>query len=448
GGNSWSERKNLLFAGGDLPDAFYGHGILNETVEIVKYGSKGAIIPLEGLIGKYAPNVRSLFAAHPEYKRLLTAPDGHIYSLPTINEAYAVTKPALFINKRWLDSLGLPLPGTTEEFARALMAFKSRDMNGNGLPDEISFTFMASDRNADLASFFGSFGQIDRRDHLALVNGKVVYTATQPEYKGAIEYFHLLFGRGLVDPESFTQNSKVYSAKISRNNAVGAFVAWNTNSVGLPDDSDYVPLPPLAGPDGDQMWAGFEPGILFKGSFAITSANRHPDLTMRWIDSMYDPLVSMQAVHGMIGSSLTELPDGNYKSVSPPPGADPETFRGVPETSRTVWAVTWESEANLIPVNRRKSPKSQLDKLYEPFLVYNEYPKIYFTEAENDQISRYMTDIATYADQMYAKWMVSGGIEQEWNGYLRRLNDMGLSSLLNIYQEAYDRYQANTKVNK
>jgi putative aldouronate transport system substrate-binding protein len=445
GGSTWSERKNLLFAGGDLPDAFYGHGILNETVEIVKYGSRGAIIPLEGLIAKYAPNVRALFAAHPEYKRLLTAPDGHIYTLPTINEAYAVTKPALFINKRWLDSLGLALPVTTDELADTLQVFKSHDMNGNGLTDEIPFTFMASDRNADLASLFGSFGRVDRRGHLALVDGKVVYTAIQPEYKLAIEYFHRLFQAGVADPESFTQNSKVYTAKISRNNVVGAFVAWNTNSVGLAVDSDYVPLPPPAGPNGDRKWAGFIPGILFKGSFAITSANRRPELTMRWIDTMYDPLVSIQAVHGMIGTSLAELPGGMYQVVPPPKGTDVETFRGVPETSRTVWAVTREMEATLSPAGRQVPPKSQLDRLYESFLEFDEYPKIYFTEAENDRISRYMTDISTYADKMYAKWMVSGGIEQEWKGYVDRLYDMGLGSLLDIYQEAYNRYQVSNE---
>jgi putative aldouronate transport system substrate-binding protein len=432
----------LLFDSGELPDAFFGHGILDETADIVKYGSKGLLVPLEDYIERDAPNVRRLLAEHPEYKKLLTAPDGHIYSLPTLNEAYPLTKPALFINKQWLDRLDLPVPRTTDEFLGTLEEFKNRDMNGNGLPDEIPFSFMANNRNTNLASMFGSFGIVDRPNHLTLEDGKVVYTTVLQEYKQAIEYFHLLFQEGLADPEAFTQDNKVYSAKIGKQDVVGSFIAWNTNSVGLKDDNDYIPLPPLAGPDGGRKWAGFEPGILFKGSFAVTSANRHPDLTMRWIDYMYDPTVSLQAVHGMIGTSLTALPIGGYQVVPVPRGIDPGTFRGIPETSRTVWAVTKEMEDSVVSLPRQKLSKTSLDKLYKPYLVFNEYPKIYFTAEENDRISRYMTDITTYADKMYAKWLISGGIGNEWNEYLQRLNDMGLESLIEIYQTAYDRYRA------
>lgn len=43
-----------------------------------------------------------------------------------------------FINKAWLDQLGLEVPTTTEELYELLCAFRDNDMNGNGdTTDEI-----------------------------------------------------------------------------------------------------------------------------------------------------------------------------------------------------------------------------------------------------------------------------------------------------------------------
>ncbi|MEF2244017.1 MULTISPECIES: sugar ABC transporter substrate-binding protein [unclassified Paenibacillus] len=443
GGSAWQEKKNLLFASSELPEAFYGHGILDEATDIVKYGSQGVLIPLEDLIEEYAPNLKALLEARPEIKQALTSPDGHIYSLPTMNDTYAVSKPALFINKKWLDELGLPLPKTTEDFYQALSAFKKKDPNKNNTADEIPFTFLSSDWNANLASFFGSFGLLDRRDHIIVNDDKVVYTAVQPEYKAAIEYFNKMFKEGLADPESFTQDKNLFTAKISQNNMIGAFMAWNYDSVGLPEDHDFVPLEPLAGPNGDQMWAGFQPGILFKGSFAITSANKNPEVTIRWIDYMFDPLVSIQAVHGMIGTNLIEQADGTFKVAQAPEGKTSAEFRESPETSRTVYAQTKEMQEKIINERQVKMPKTELDDLYGPYLVYNEFPKVYMTVEENSELTRYKTDIGTYVEKMYAQWMLNGGIETEWDGYVQQVNKMGLDRMIAIYQQAYDRYKTN-----
>ena len=42
----------------------------------------------------------------------------------------------------WLDKLGLPIPETTDDLYNTLKAFKTQDPNGNGLNDEIPFSFI------------------------------------------------------------------------------------------------------------------------------------------------------------------------------------------------------------------------------------------------------------------------------------------------------------------
>ncbi|MCZ8514252.1 extracellular solute-binding protein [Paenibacillus filicis] len=441
-GSSWQEKKNLLFAGGELPDAFYAHGILNEDTDIVKYGSQGILIPLEGLIDKYAPNLKKLLQDNPTYKKQLTAPDGHIYSLPTIDEGYSRTKSTMFINKKWLDELKMPMPTTTDELYKTLKAFKENDLGGNNKKDQIPLSFMQN-WNSDVNSLFGAFGRMDRdvhkaaNNHLSVENGKVIYTAVQPEYKEAIQYFNKLFAEGLADPESFTQDNKVLTAKESKG-VVGVAFDWN------PANQDYVSLPPLKGPNGKEpVWADYANGILLRGSFAITSNNKNPEATIRWIDYMYDLKISLQFSRGVIGGdSLKERSDGKYDAIPTPQGVNDEDFKKVPPTAYSVWATTKAVNDMVVPTPSKMRTKIDVDNVYGKYLVDNAFPKTYFTAEESDQIARYLTDIDSYVSKMYAKWMLSGGIEKDWDDYVRKLNDMGLEKMLKIYQQVYDRYKA------
>lgn len=443
GGASWNEKRSLLFAGAgeELPHAFYGHGILDDKIDIVKYGSEGLLLPLEELIEKYAPNVQKILE-NEQYKKELTAPDGHIYSLPTIDEGYAQTKPALFINKNWLDQLGLEVPKTTEEFYETLKKFKENELSPLGKDKQVGLTFKADDWNTNLDSFFGSFGRVSHRDYIAVEDDKVINTAIQPEFKEAIKYFHQLFSEGLADRESFTQDPSDFAAKINQadGNNVGAFIAWNTNSVDLAEDNNFVPVEPLIGPNGDQKWGGFVPGINLKGSFAITNTNPDPIATIRWIDYMYDPVISLQIRQGLIGKNLEEQADGTYLVLSPPEGVNPEDFQTSPKTKYTVWALSKEMSEKVKAQTEAKLPKTALDDLYEPYLEFNQFPKAYFTIEETEQVSNFITDINTYISQKYAEWMIDGGVEEQWDDYLKKLNDMGLEDMMKIYEDVYKRY--------
>ncbi|MDF2962970.1 MAG: extracellular solute-binding protein [Paenibacillus sp.] len=438
-GNSWKEKKNLMFASGDLPDAFYGHYIL-ETDEVVKYGYQKIFIPLEGLIEKHAPNFQKILNDNPAYKKELTAPDGHIYSLPTVDDAYPKSKDALFINKKWLDQLKLPLPTTPDEFYKALKAFKDNDMNGNGKKDEVPFSFRVH-AITGIYSMYGSFGLLDKQDHIIMKNDQVVYTAIQPEYKEATKYFNKLFAEGLVDQEALTHDEKVYGSKLrSKDKNVGAFVAWTANTyMDMEQAADYVPLLPLKGPDGKQVWNAYPAGVLSKGAFAITSSNKNPEITMRWIDYMYEPKVSLQAVNGTIGTVMKDNGDGTLGYMDPPAGMNANEFRhSTSPGSTSVFAKTKDAPQ----VTGRPNDKGEMEKMYSPFLDKNIFPNLYFSAEESDARARYLTDIDAYVKKMQAKWLMQGGIDSEWDDYVKKLKEMNLDKLIKVYQDAYNRYKA------
>lgn len=71
------------------------------------------------------------------------------------------------------------------------------------------------------------------------------------------------------------------------------------------------------------------------------------------------------------------------------------------------------------------------------------WPKLAkFTEEDSEELSYVETDILTTVNQKIAQWIVKGGIEDEWEGYLKDLNAMGLEDLREIYQHTYDDYMS------
>ena len=103
-------KKNLALAQfGNLPDGLFNAGM--SDYDLLRYAKQGIIIPLENLIDKYMPNLQAVFEKYPEYRTMCTAPDGHIYSFPWIEqlgagkEAIQAIGDIAYINKNgWIIS--------------------------------------------------------------------------------------------------------------------------------------------------------------------------------------------------------------------------------------------------------------------------------------------------------------------------------------------------------
>ncbi len=448
--DAWNEKKSLLFAGNTLPDAFYGQDILTD-VDIIKYASQGLLIPLEDMIEEYAPNFKAILDENPQYRKQITAPDGHIYALPTINELNPTTHDKLFINKTWLDNLGLEVPTTREEFETVLQAFKNSDANGNGdASDEIPFSFRMSssdlyNRQQGIQSLFGTFGQLDDIYHFVIKDGEVIYTPTTEPYKEAISWFHSLYEKGLIDKEVFTHDFNVYVAKIQDpGKIVGMFLGWSGNATAAANKDDYVAMAPLKGPDGKQIWRTVDAKILSKGSFAITNKAQHPEVLMRWIDQSYESETSLEICQGLIGHALEKTAEGRYRQMTLPEGVTLDTVIHDFGPGNDGTFAVMKPIIEKLDLNANLTERKELDAFYSQYNVPADemYPNVFFTEYEIEDIGVLQTDIDSYVLQKYAQWIVEGGVEEEWDSFQKKLQDMNVERYIQIYKDAYDRYSA------
>lgn len=442
---AWAERKNLALASQDMPDIIIGGiGGMSDS-EVNKYSSQGIIVELNDYIEKYAPNFKKLLADKPDLDAVIRNPEGKIYGLPFYQELVSERIPDnLFINKKWLDQLGLKMPETTEEYYEALKAFKTQDPNGNGKADEIPLTYRSNQRLTGELSLFGSFGVVDNDSHLMIKDGKVLFSPAEEGYKEGIRYMNRLYTEGLIDPEVFTQDQSQYIGKgQSEEEIVGSFIIFNDENYVGADRAyqDYEALLPLEGPNGDRLWNKYATGY-DTNAFVITKNNKYPEASIRWADEFFTVETSMQAIQGEIGVNL-EYQDGKYTIMDAPEGSSINEIRSKICPASYIFGMMTKEMIDSIQYKEDMTRKLERCEKYEPFTPEEILPVLRLPQDKLERRANMFTDLTNYVAEMKAKWVTGElNVDETWEDYIKTLRGMGAEEYVQIYQEAYDAYKA------
>lgn len=198
---------SLRLASGDYPDIIMDFNPSPSVIQL--YGSQGMFLPLNDLIEQHAPMTKLHWEEYPAARVASTAPDGNVYSLPAINDCYHCSMAAkLWINQEWLDTLGLEMPQTTEEYADVLRAFKDGDPNGNGEADEIPLSGSTDLWHGSPDMFFMNSFIYHPGNKLRLIQdgGQVVPIYAQEAWREGIKYLAGLHAEGLLSADIFTND--------------------------------------------------------------------------------------------------------------------------------------------------------------------------------------------------------------------------------------------------
>jgi len=445
--SAYGEKKNIIFATNDLPDVFFG-GMLTPSDE-VNYGTQGALIPLEDLIDKYAPNIRKMFETYPEARKSVTTMDGHIYALPKYNEVAIRNFYKLFVNPVWLDNLGIDkLPQTTDELYELLKRFKEEDPNRNGQADEIPLSLF-SDSHFDeiIGHLLPMFGvAMDPQYMIGVKGDKALLMATQPEYKKFLEYLRKLYKEKLLDPEVFIHTKEQFDGK-GKNGQLGVLtvsgVPWNTLNTA---ENESVPLlPPISDDPGRTPVVLLRP-LIERGTFAITNVNKYPAETIQWVDHLYSYDGGRYAAMGKEGfawewtddskSEWIQLARNGMSSVQTKAASTPDGS-GLPSWRMSDYMFKEQSDY--------WQEQNQLGKeVYGPLGIVA-LPQLYFTNDEQRAIDAVRVDLASYVIQMTAKFIIDSEPMENWDAYVATLQKMGSNQYEQTFQNAYDRYNAAGK---
>ncbi|MBN9176434.1 MAG: extracellular solute-binding protein [Microbacterium sp.] len=454
--SSWTQQKQASLAASEVADVTiggYGAG---------DWGDYGSLFLDLGAELDSLPNLASTFEKSP-YAKVASTWDDKIYGAPGVNAGIMANSSAhLFINKQWLDTLGLPVPTTWDEFKTTLEAFKTGDPNGNGQADEIPLDFLAPSTDGwgwfNPNVLLGSFGisVTGGGNGMYADDGTVKNYLTDPQYKEFIQYMNELWDAGVISKDAFTHDFSKYSstAKGEGDTAtVGATFWWTPSDMfGSQLASQYMTLPSLTAdsdPGAKKTWF-FNGDVLNynPNKISVAASAKNKDAALKLVDAFYTPDIGIQARYGSFDVAVQKNGDKDY-TVLPPADATKNASDWQFQNSLSDGAPGWFVQPGVkLTLPSEQFEVRNVETAYAPDFANIDlnkdviYGGVSFTADENRQYSLNNTGISQTAMSKFAQWVTKGGIDGEWDSYVADLQKNNLDQQIELQQAAYDRYVA------
>lgn len=453
--SDWDQKKQAMFVSGDIPD------VILKGVSISDMATYSSLFTdLSQDIDKM-PNVKSMFDADPTAKEIVTSGDGKIYGLPADKKGiWPKAFSHMFINKQWLDKLGLEVPTTWDELFTVLQAFKTQDPNGNGKQDEIPWSWAPVGTggfgDSQPTLFMGSLGlpmSNTGGTGYFVEDGVVKNFLIDDRYKEVIEYVNKTWEAGLIDQKVFTQDYSQFQSSARGNGdvaSIGFTWGWSASDRFGPQlASQYEAIGQLKAKK-DQTnkltWDNNQTAFDY-GAYALTISAKTPnrDTALKFADAFYDQDVSIQVLWGDFGTATEKVSDNEYKVLPPADSTkDPSTWKW----SQTIaddspyWIrpdLKIELPSDLAEAKKQEEPlKEALDNVDPDKDLLPKFLK--FSADDQNTLQLNNTTILSTAMPKFSEWITKGGVDQQWDEYVQTLKAANLEQNIDIYQKSYDEY--------
>ena len=451
------EEIRFSFIRGSIPDVICNSSAISKA-EAFEYGSAGLLINFMDYL-EYMPNLASAIAEDPSLLDPVRNADGTVYTLPKIGRTTTSAGNLLYLRMDMLREAGWSQPPeTTEEFLRCIRDvqahFGSRD------PRFTAFTvYSARHMSSHVSRFlFPSFGPLlETRLTVAEDGNTVVLGAATEQYKHYLEFMHEVFESGAFYRDVFTEDGSLSMELILANRvAVTTHGSWLTTENFASGELDMVILEPLTSEYWDRKHWLTETGSVYTLT-CISSQCRDIPAMCRWLDAMYAPMDNPLDEAGMVSGQTLWMGRRGVDFIIDEENKCLETRTPEGYESYTQWHDRHCLTSTLglydfmyIQVSNAGihiKSKGTVNNLYP----YAEEPvvrtdNLSLSEAENAVFNDIWPGINAYIQDMTVRFITGAeDIGSGWEGYLARLEALGLPRVLDIYQDAFDRYMETNR---
>lgn len=280
-----NEKLNLLLASGDLPDII----LMDRSGDITnKYISTKSFIPLNDLIDKYGPDVKSMYGNILNQTR---SEDGQNYYL---SNWYGFEEEPVFGFMMRKDVLAQVAPDvaaggkpiTTDEYIDILKKVKEKNPKING-HETIPVTMWTENWTAQIGTLKGAWGMKTFYDD---GSGTLRYEFKDPQFVEIIKFWNRLYTEGLLEREWAVNKKQLWLQKCSGGyvfSTLGAY--WDLGEANTvlkkeSDDSQFYPYKVTApGVDAARTTYGPRSGLGWD-AIGISKSNKNPERTMQFIN--------------------------------------------------------------------------------------------------------------------------------------------------------------------
>lgn len=467
--SAMGEKKSLMFNTGELPDIMINFGLT--TAELMNYGVKeGLLLDCTDYINEELTPGLAYWFEDSTVRGACTTPDGAIYTLPGINRADSEGSvlPRASINVAWLESQGLKVPTTLDEFTEAMYALKEADPGNVGSENMYPLSGSANGRTNGtfLLNAFG-YSCTDTVAAVfglepALRNGEAVL----PIYDMDVfqEYLKLLkqyYEDGIISSDYFTMDFGEVDTQVMTNRTA---VSFELPAVfGGMVDTDWDILSPLTSEWNEEpLVPQFD--YVTVGNFVISADTEYPELCMKFADIYYN-FITDDPYATWVGSGVGSEWDYGYCHAEFDPEKKTQVFDESKMEGLDLFSYLLGRLAGYPPlfgaVNSAESvlkhfpdydfnnfddtPLGRASKsLKENLVPYmkEKFPSVYYLDEESTlRISELKTIIDPYVKEQVALFVIGERPLSETEEFIDELEGMGIQELVGYYQQIYSSYK-------
>lgn len=429
------EQFNLMISSSDLPDLM-SYNWSRYPGGPQKAINDGVIISLNDLVDKHAPFFKKYLNDHPDIKKDIITDDGTIYSFPLLREEKIHRFVAGFqLRKDWLDKYQLAAPQTIDDWYRVLTTFKEKD------PSIIPF----SGNSGHVREFMSAWGiTFD----FYVDGNQIKFGPAQPEYKAFLETIKKWYDEGLIDKDFATSKPADLDAKVT-GSKTGSFNALLNGGMGryldLMKNDPQFQLVGVANPlhkDGVSYNFKTETRSAFPGGgVAVSGTTKKAVEAVKWLDIGYSPWGHLLFNFGLEGQSYTMV--NGYPKLTDEITKNPK-WSLVNALARysigNCCGRFFVEDARLAEQVTTYPAQLEAGAAWSKASSDRALPSITPTLEESKRLSLIMTEVKTYADEMFLKFIFGNEPLSNFDAYLARLKQMKIDEAVGIQQTALERY--------
>ncbi len=473
--DAWENQFALMLSTDEIPDLIVGSQ--SDKALINGYGDDGFFLDMN----KYKdlmPNLWKYFEKFPDFAGYSQTADGKLYGLGSMrSDRISCAMGYGWIKNSWLDKVGMKAPTTIDELYKVLVAFRDQDANGNGDPnDEIPMSITIGRESAQRVDWMlkAAFGMISINANYMLYegkDGKVGIYDTTDNYRSYLTWLNKLWEENLLDHQTFTQTTAELEDKI-RSDRTGLTGDWSdlTYALNVNDQScwyDYTMFTAFTSEYVDHKTYTLYPSNSGGCRYFIGAKTKYPEAICRMTDDFYTDEGRIFMSSGEEGKTFDWKID-SFGTKSPAAKAYAEKAGlSIGEFAKTVSLVNplWTSGLPTKALKIIASDDATLDKMIaegaEDYYTWSammekelrkcevitSFPFLVYDSETASKYSSLNVDITNYLKQTQTEF-INGETkltDENWNKYLKKLDEMGLQTMLEIDQKAYDNYKAALK---
>ena len=435
---------SVMIASGDLPDIIY-HG-LKKDVE--RYIDDGIVRDLTDYMEKYSPSYYSLLKSNETYDKFMKTDSGKYYGYGFLREdgGWNDSFQGPLIRQDWLDALMLESPKTVSDWENVMRAFK----------DEYGAVFSGPWSNVKATFISGAFGAYTLADYKLYIdeNKKVQLAQAQPEWRDYMAKLHEWWEMGLLDPELTSDNDETVRAKALNGatgfaySSMGQLTNWETDAEQAGNGAKWVGLQYPKGDDGtlSMVFGGYGMGNNNVAVITTSCPDEKLETAMRVLDYAYTEEGNLYWNFGKQGVSWDYDEKGEPYFLdavtSDPDGID----QAISKYAGSIWEGCCIQATRMLHLKNKPIAIEANDTWFYPnedvTAKWTLPNAVTLTTEESNTVNDIVSSISSYVSEMAGKYLKGEESLDNYDAFVKQLDSMGLPTVLETYQKAYDRFLA------